>query len=352
MYILYDFFGPVNARLDPKTLNDTTIQPRPTKEEYCAQIERDLTQAIASGDSFPDQYNTDSKNWGRFSKGVARMLLLKLYMHNRQWSKAEAAALSIVNSGNYTLQTNYSDVFFNYGNNEIIYALPCNAASPCYWIPPLFPGNFKSASLNLPSGTVSIDFSNIEGFKVWYGFTMPWSFFDMFEPTDNRRNAIITSYTTDLGKVRSRTSKPALLAAIPLKYTNLTSAGGSGFDMDWVVFRYAEVLLSLAEAINEQRGPAEAYQYVNMVRERAGVSDWSSANVPTKEALRDSLLRERGRELFCEGARRQDLIRHGKFIEYALQRGATGASAKDTLFPIPSSVITESRGIVKQNPGY
>jgi hypothetical protein len=61
---------------------------------------------------------------------------------------------------------------------------------------------------------------------------------------------------------------------------------------------------------------------------------------------------ERGREVYCEGSRRQDLVRNGKYIEYALERGATGASAADTIFPIPASVIVEGRGIIKQNPGY
>ena len=97
MYVLYDFFGPVNVRLDPATLTDTTIIPRPTTEEYCQQIETDLKDALAiSSVSFPESYNDDPGNWGRVSKNVARMLLLKLYMHNRQWDKAEAAAREIM----------------------------------------------------------------------------------------------------------------------------------------------------------------------------------------------------------------------------------------------------------------
>jgi hypothetical protein len=56
--------------------------------------------------------------------------------------------------------------------------------------------------------------------------------------------------------------------------------------------------------------------------------------------------------LFCEGARRQDLVRHGKFIEYAQARGITDAEEHEVLFPIPQEVITESNGIVEQNPGY
>ena len=97
MYCLYDFFGPVNVRLDPNTLTDTIITPRPTSEEYCLQIETDLKEALAtSATSFPEYYNDDAGNWGRVSKSTARMLLLKLYMHNRQWDKAEAIAREII----------------------------------------------------------------------------------------------------------------------------------------------------------------------------------------------------------------------------------------------------------------
>lgn len=349
MYVLYDFFGPVNVRLDPATLNDTTINPRPSKEVYCAQIEKDLNEALAtSSSSFPDYYNNDAGNWGRVSKGVARMLLLKLYMHNRQWDKAEAAAKAIMDMGYYELLPNYADVFNIYHNKEIIYALPANSASPNYWIAPLFPGEFASgkAGSNLVSTTVN----------GWYGFWMPWEHYAIFDTADKRTETIISSYTNVRGKVRNQASPGPMLGAIPMKYTKLPSGDvGPKFTMDWVVFRYAEVLLSLAEAINEQRGPEDAYQYVNQVRDRAfgdALHQWNNANIPTKEAFRDSILVERGRELYCEGVRRQDLIRHGKYVEYAIKRGATGAQPYDTLFPIPSSVIIEGRGIIKQNPGY
>ena len=71
----------------------------------------------------------------------------------------------------------------------------------------------------------------------------------------------------------------------------------------------------------------------------------------SKEAFRDYLLEERGRELFCEGQRRQDLIRHGVYISLARERG-NNAQDYQVLFPIPQSVITEAGGIVEQNQGY
>lgn len=347
MYVLYDFFGPLNVRLDPATLNDTTIHPRLSKEVYCDTIESDLRKALAiQSTSFPEYYNGDASNWGRVSKGVARMLLLKLYMHNRQWSKAEAAAKDIINMNYYQLLPNYQDVFNNFGNKEIIYAVPSNGASPCYWYDPLFPGDFATGNLGSTSKKFVIA-------SAWYSYWMTWSFYAKFDTSDKRTSTIISTYYNAIGKKRNKST--GMSGPIPVKYTNLVfPAGvttGTAFANDWVVFRYAEVLLSLAEAINEQRGPTDAYQYVNQVRERAfgdNLHDWSGFNT---SSFRDSILDERGRELFAEGLRRQDLIRHGKFVDANLRR-APGVTLRDTLFPIPSSVIIESRGIVEQNPGY
>lgn len=69
-----------------------------------------------------------------------------------------------------------------------------------------------------------------------------------------------------------------------------------------------------------------------------------------KDTFRDFILDERGRELYCEGHRRDDLIRHGKYIEYARK---DGMDAKDyhILFPIPQKALNENSNL-KQNPGY
>lgn len=351
MYALYDFYGPLNVRLDPNTLTDTLITPRPTSEEYCRQIEQDLTDALEIPTiSFPENYNDDPGNWGRVSKAVARMLLLKLYMHNRQWAKAEAMAGEIIGMNYYSILPNYEDVFNNSKNKEVIYALPTNGASPNYWLAPLFPGEYSYGY----AGSTLVD-TKING---WYGFWMPWEFYNKFDTADMRRNTIISQYTNNNNRTRNQANPGPMLGAIPMKYTKVSSDDvGPVFTMDMVVFRYAEVLLSLAEAINMQRGPAEAFPYIKTIRDRAGLTadigrEWNNSNIPTSEALNDSILAERGRELYCEGVRRQDLVRHGKYIEYAIDRGASGASPGDTLFPIPASVIIEGRGIITQNPGY
>lgn len=338
MYALYDFFGAVNVKLDPETLDDTEITPRPApgtaayeafEADYLDAMEQDLLAAIPL---LPAMYNGDVDNWGRVSQGTARMLLLRLYMHTRQWTKAEQVARDITSMG-YALVDDYADICNVEQNEELIYAVPASAASPNWYWMEVLPGDFAEAG-------------DIRREPGWGGYVMRWDFYDMYEAGDERLTTILTSYTNTSGNLVTREQ---MGGAIPLKCT--TNLGGSeGAPADWPVFRYAEALLSLSEAINEQRGPGEALEYVNMVRERAELAPWNASDF-NQEQLRDSLLVERGRELYAEGVRRQDLIRHGKYIEYAQQRGAS-AEAHEVLFPIPLSVVQQSDGLVEQNPGY
>ena len=338
MFVLYDFFGPVNVKTSEATLTDTAETPRLSDTAYINQMVSDLTTAIPN---LKESYNGDAVNWGRMSQGVANMLLLKIYMKKRMWAQAEAQGKAIINMGIYSLLTgpgSYAAIFNNSGgsgsNPEVIYGVPANQSSPNFWPQEVFPQDFASAEPLIAPRAVG-----------WITQYMPWAFYNKFDPTDQRLSVILSSYTNTSGVVKNESN--GMVGAIPLKYTAV-APGLVGQNLDVVVFRYAEVLLSVAEAINEQRGPSEAYAYVNQVRERAGVSDFSGM---TQVQLRQALLDERGRELFGEGVRRQDLIRNGSYISNAISLGKN-AQPYDTLFPIPESVILQGRGIIAQNPGY
>ena len=97
-----------------------------------------------------------------------------------------------------------------------------------------------------------------------------------------------------------------------MKYSEDPEQKGERQSNDFIMFRYADVLLAKAEALNELHGPtAESVELVNKIRRRAGATEIRLADY-NKESLRDFILDERGRELYCEGHRRDDLIRHGK----------------------------------------
>jgi hypothetical protein len=338
MFVLYDFYGPLNVKTSEATLTDTAETPRLSDTAYVNQMIRDLTQALPN---LQPSYNKDAANWGRVSQGVANMLLLKIYMMKKQWAQAQVQAQAIISMGVYSLvttplisgQTAYQSIFNTSANPEIIYAVPANLTSPNYWPQEVLPSDYASAP--------GIE-QEASGWQVQY---MPWAFYNKYDPTDQRLSTILTSYTNVNGVVRNQAN--GMLGACPLKYTNLT-ANNEATSLDVVVYRYADVLLSMAEAINEQTGPANAYQYINQVRERAGVSDLSGL---TQTTMRQAILDERGRELYAEGVRRQDLLRNGSYISTALAMGRS-AQPYDTLYPIPQVIIVQGEGIISQNAGY
>jgi hypothetical protein len=246
----------------------------------------------------------------------------------------------------YSLLANYEDVFKSAVNDELIWAVPSNTASDNYYVTEVLPNDFKRGYTS--KGTSYIRGTEDNYFSGWKVYCMRWEFYDTFEDNDTRKQVILCEYDNSSNQHITRES--GMVGAIPVKYMD-TQFANWGTQTAQPVLRYAEVLLSFAEAENELNGPsAEAVQALKQVTDRAGVEIPASATA-SKEAFRDYLLLERGHELFGEGMRRQDLIRHGVYIKLARERG-NNAQDYQVLFPIPQFAITESNGILKQNPGY
>lgn len=130
-----------------------------------------------------------------------------------------------------------------------------------------------------------------------------------------------------------------------LKYAfDYASATGQK-NNDWVVYRYADVLLMKAEAIlrGGTGAPADALEIVNDIRANRGVPDLATLNL-------DELLDERGREMYWEGWRRQDLIRFGKFLGTWETKPEAG-QVKELVYAIPSQQLAVNASLT-QNPGY
>jgi hypothetical protein len=108
-------------------------------------------------------------------------------------------------------------------------------------------------------------------------------------------------------------------------------------------FRYADILLTKAEALLRTSNNAGALAIVNQIRTVRKAAPLASID-------ETSLLAERARELYCEGWRRTDLIRFGKFLEPWNQKTTTD-DPKYLLFPFPSAQIVANPSL-KQNPGY
>jgi hypothetical protein len=129
---------------------------------------------------------------------------------------------------------------------------------------------------------------------------------------------------------------------------------GNNSGNDVPIIRYADILLTRAEALNELNGPTtECFSLINQVRTRAGIPNLTLTDAGTKDIFRDAILRERGWEFVGEGKRREDLIRQGKFLTLATSRGVPAANINDNklVFPIPQTEIDANKLCV-QNPGY
>ena len=122
---------------------------------------------------------------------------------------------------------------------------------------------------------------------------------------------------------------------------------------DLPLIRLADVYLMYAEcAMQGAADKAKGVEYANYVRERAGVSKWTEADLTA-----NNIIDERCRELYWENVRRTDLVRFGKFTKgynwswkgYTLEGGDLADYMQ--LFPIPTNVIA-AQPEFKQNPGY
>jgi hypothetical protein len=109
------------------------------------------------------------------------------------------------------------------------------------------------------------------------------------------------------------------------------------------MFRYADVLLMKAEAMLRSNNAAGALTIVNSLRAKRGATALASVDL-------NAMLDERGREMYWESYRRQDLIRFGKYLQVWQEKPAD-AGTKNLLFPIPSNQLAVNPNLT-QNPGY
>ena len=336
----YDHFGPIPVAPDEVLDNPEqfVFLGRLSEEEYTRFMEEELLYAIEYLPATVDER-------GRMTKGAARMLLLKFYMIQRDFTKALSVARDLYKmeaEGVYTLLSDYASVFTKeqMGNKEIVLSVSANIDYlPNYWTAASIPDDYPWPAVKASN---------------WGAFKVPWKFYDMYDLTDLRLQTMIVSYTNTAGKLVERGSGSLERGAIPMKYGVDPDQSGDRSGIDMVIYRFADVLLSLAECINEtNNGPTqEAIGLVNRIRGRAGLGDLNAAQTANKTTFNEAILKERGIEFYCEGLRRQDLIRHGKFVSVSKENAGSQSANYKTRFPIPLSFIRESKDAIQQNPGY
>ncbi|QEL03152.1 RagB/SusD family nutrient uptake outer membrane protein [Olivibacter sp. LS-1] len=339
MYYLLHMYGPLPVILDPEKINTEAEKDltRLSREAFVASIESDLQFAADHLVQSPTEY-------GRFNKGLAMGYLMRLYLNEKNWQRAEAVGREMMGMG-YALVDDYASLFREgtERNNETIYAISVDPTAPTSGN---FGGNFNAYAMYCLPG----DFQSTKISGGWANpngvFCPTWQFYDSFDPADKRRTLMVPSYTAKDGRERNRSN---MRGPVLKKYPDESSPGADVQGNDIPLLRYADVLLMLAEAINQQQGPtAEAFNLVNEVRAKhAGLGPLSSDL--NQAQLNDAILQERAWDLYLEGVRKMDLIRHGKWVSSLKE---VGKIPSGELFPVPQYALDVSGGTLTQTTGY
>ena len=324
------------------------------------------------------------------TKDAARCLLMKCYLNkgvytNRATPTFAAADMNqvitladqIITSGRYQFAANYFDNFApdnsNIGTENIFTELNIGGVSsgPQYDLwrfishynmvptgyngPCALPGFYnKYEATDLRRGQV-YSYKNgptNPGKRVNVGYLVGQQYNLLTDAALTDRTGAPLAFTPTVSIIEIG-SNLEVTGIRPMKYPpDFTNNGAGTIDNDMVHFRLPDVLLMKAEAIMRGGTGTAAGTYgstalalVNAVRTHP-----TRAASPLAAVDMNSLLDERGRELYLELWRRQDMVRFGKFLG-PIEQGPTSSDPKYLIFPIPNQQLAVNPNLV-QNPGY
>lgn len=323
---LVQYFGDVPLSLIPPTTYGETALPRSSKNAVYAQI---ISDATAAAGLLPVP-SADTK--GYVANGAANTLLGNVYLVLKQWANAETALAKVTG---YSLMGDYSAIYDpNSKNNaESIFEVQY-LDEPTAGAASNFAYNFLPI-LNDPGVISGFPSSNTNAYAGWN--TPTPEIINAFETGDKRKDASIGFYTGG-GYVNRPYVK---------KYVHGAKIAPNTND-NWPIYRYAEVLLMLAEAQNEQ-GKATALTNLNSVHAhpRTGLAP---ITITAQAQLRDLIQHERQVELAFENKRWLDLIRTGTAVSVMTAQAVKIKANPQTYYyptgisPIPASYnITPTR---------
>ncbi|MEL7425446.1 MAG: RagB/SusD family nutrient uptake outer membrane protein [Bacteroidota bacterium] len=330
-YRIYDFFGP--PVINTTVIDQELTKARATEDEIQSLIEKDFRDAA-------DLLPTQQADYGRITKGGALGMLAKFLLNTKQWEKAAIAAKEVIDLGVYDLFPDYTTLFHisNEGNSEVIWVQPQD-------LPPglnntlaalTYPGNFRY------EGTQG-------GFPA--RIVIPDQIVDAYGANDVRGDSSVF-LRTYIARNGNTIQAYGAQGSVPFKYGLDPDANGAGAGYDFVELRYADILLTRAEVLNEINGPnQESIDLLNQIRARAGIASVTLADFGDQAALRDAIFEERALEFHFEAKARQDQIRQGTFVSNAQARGVANAQDFQVRFPIPQRELDTNPNMT-QNPGY
>ncbi|QMU27550.1 RagB/SusD family nutrient uptake outer membrane protein [Adhaeribacter radiodurans] len=347
---LVRIFGAIPLITEPIDLNSEALYPpKATEEETYKLIVDDLVAAEAAGLPITDKT-------GKVTTGAIKSLLSSVYLTMagyplqkgaEYYKKAADKAQEVITSNAYSLFTSYNDLHNEATENTgehifMVQFAPFIMASG--WQTSIIPYNKGISAYSDETGAI---YANTD-------------FIQTYEPGDKRTREK-EFYFNEYSLSSDRNSNINLGGYFIYKFFDpkaqleTTSSG-----LNWMLMRYAEVLLIYAEAANEASGgpTAEAYEAINQIRRRAELPELQGLN---QQAFREATWREKWHELSYENKTWFDMVRlrkafnvkTGNFDDYVGHQFSYGPVLKDRelLFPIPTAEIRNNKNLV-QNTGY
>lgn len=314
----------------PEEVYDSDLTLKPSSEVYPFIVE-DLQSAESL---MPEELNSDKT---RASLGTVKTVLGKVYLAMHDYEQAATKLKEVIDLNQYQLTGDYGSLF-NAGNNNKEESLLEVQSLSGQTI-----GNNFSAMFTPSITNMALFPGDLQGSGR---ITPTLDMMEAYETGDKRKDASVGD-SVDLisgGKAYARYGK---------KFVDWKAADLNDGSVTFTILRYADVLLSYAEALNEQGNTADALTYINQIRKRASLPDISGLN---QEACRMALDKERRVEFFDEGQRWFDLARTGRVQEVMnahFEKLGLNFSVDDheLIFPIPFNEI-QMNPEIKQNPGY
>ncbi|TRX54762.1 RagB/SusD family nutrient uptake outer membrane protein [Fulvivirga sp. M361] len=359
-----------NELLEPEIRDKT----RSSIEETYDLIEEDLERAIVS---LPLRSEYAAKDLGRVTKGAAQSLLAKVYLFREKWDEAQAMALNVIQSGEYSLEPDFADVWsvdthhgvesifeVEYINDPVFngiggqYSTTQGSRADQGWGWCVPSSDLENAFLS-EGDNIRLQSTIIKHGEPVFGDPAVTSF--DAEPSENKSGRINRKFYIPVDKRPT----PYVRGQHPLPFIHI---------------RYADLLLIHAEASFFNNDATSALSSLKQVRDRVNLETNMSLS---GDNLRDAIWKERRLELALEQHRLYDLRRqkinnvsrlalimgpNGSFVKYntevstdpfettnlgeAQDKGINFDPEIHLLWPVPPEEIQLSRGNITQNPGY
>lgn len=344
--------------------------PRNSEQEVKEFIETEL-------DACTPDLNKEPSERGRIAQGAALAIRMRQALYYGEWEVAKQKAQEIINLGIYSLESDYANLFKVAGQDskEIILAVQYIPNTyTLYTIGQMYNNGDGGWSSIVPTQDLVDDYEMSNGLTI----DESGSGYDPVHPFKGRdpRMAMSILYpgadyikadgSTGIFNTLDKTIDGASNANYMTSADNASKTGLTWnkylnpitqYSNIWasnacpIVFRYAEVLMTWAEAENELNGPSAAvYEKLNEIRTRVGMPAVDEAKYNTKDKLRELIWRERGVEFAGEGLRRADILRWKTSDGKMLAEKVLNTTLVRRTGTVSNGPDPETRATIDQNP--